>query len=97
MLRLPRFKNHLDVAVVDRDKLFIGREDAHFLIEGSAINAVARVIDGSTELDEIIAHRSKLDSTDKISSLVEPPGLGIPSTRVMTKVILGEGHRNGSH
>ena len=55
MLRRPRFKNHLDVAVVDRDKLFIGREDSHFLIEGSAINAVARVIDGSTELDEIIA------------------------------------------
>jgi len=55
MIQRPRFKNHLDVSVVDDDKVFMGTEDAHFLIEGAAVNAVARAIDGVRELDEIIA------------------------------------------
>lgn len=55
MIQRPRFKHHLDVSLVDDDKVFVGTEDAHFLIEGAVLNAVARSVNGVRELDEIIA------------------------------------------
>ena len=53
MISQPRFKNHLDVSVVDDDKVFIGDESSHFLMEGRALNEVARTIDGELETDEL--------------------------------------------
>ncbi|MFT4656496.1 MAG: bacteriocin biosynthesis cyclodehydratase domain-containing protein [Minisyncoccia bacterium] len=55
MISQPRFKNHLDVSVVDDDKVFIGDESSHFLMEGRALNEVARTIDGELETDELLA------------------------------------------
>jgi ribosomal protein S12 methylthiotransferase accessory factor len=55
LIQRPRFKNHLNVSIVDSDKVFIGTEESHFLIESPAVNTVARVIGGGRELDEVVA------------------------------------------
>ncbi len=55
MIEQPRIKAHLDVAVVDDDKVFLSNEGAHYLVEGRAANAVAGLLDGSRQLDEVLA------------------------------------------
>jgi len=55
MIKHPRFKQHLEISIVDNNKLFIEAEESHFLIEDAETNLIARAIDGRTELDEIIA------------------------------------------
>ena len=70
MINLPRFKQHLEVSIVDNNKLFIGAEDAHFLIEDAEANLVARAIDGCTELDEIIASTASSIPIPSILSVI---------------------------
>ena len=55
MIDQPRVKAHLDVAVVDDDKVFLASEDATYLVEGRSVNGVLRLLDGTRPLDEIIA------------------------------------------
>lgn len=78
MIRQPRFKRHLDISIVDDDKVFVGTESAHFLIEGRAANVVARAIDGTTEVDEILASAADV--------------VGIPNVMAVIKRLAAGGH-----
>jgi ribosomal protein S12 methylthiotransferase accessory factor len=54
MIRLPKFKDHLNVEVVSPDKVFVLAEFGQFVLTGRSCVEVSSLIDGRHETEEIV-------------------------------------------
>ncbi len=76
MLNRPRLKAYLTRASVDGDKLFLFDEGRHTLVEGRTAVALAPLLDGTRELDELLAEVDGLPLPEVLATIAKLEGLG---------------------